>query len=45
MGDGGGGKWGDVAENLLLIRDKLLVEKYIKNWQKHDGHSERIIGQ
>jgi phosphatidylserine/phosphatidylglycerophosphate/cardiolipin synthase-like enzyme len=28
------------AENLLVIRDKKLAERYIKNWQEHAGHSE-----
>lgn len=28
------------AENLLVIRDRKLAERYIKNWQEHDGHSE-----
>jgi len=33
------------AENLLIIRDKPLAEKYIKNWQEHDGHSEIYKGK
>ena len=28
------------AENLLVIRDKVLAEKYIGNWKMHEGHSE-----
>jgi phosphatidylserine/phosphatidylglycerophosphate/cardiolipin synthase-like enzyme len=28
------------AENLLVIRDKKLAERYIKNWQEHERHSE-----
>jgi phosphatidylserine/phosphatidylglycerophosphate/cardiolipin synthase-like enzyme len=28
------------AENLLVIRDKKLAERYIKNWQEHARHSE-----
>lgn len=32
------------AENLLVIRDKTLAEKYIKNWHDHDGHSEAYKG-
>jgi phosphatidylserine/phosphatidylglycerophosphate/cardiolipin synthase-like enzyme len=28
------------AENLLIIRDKILAEEYIKNWQDHEAHSE-----
>lgn len=27
------------AENLLIIRDKALCEKYIENWHKHARHS------
>ena len=33
------------AENLLVIRDKALAEKYIKNWQEHNGHSEVYKGK
>lgn len=33
------------AENLLEIRDKALAEKYIKNWQEHEGHSEIYKGR
>lgn len=33
------------AENLLVIRDKALAEKYIKNWQEHAGHSEPYEGR
>ena len=28
------------AENLLVIKDKKLAERYIKNWQEHVQHSE-----
>ncbi len=28
------------AENLLVIRDRKLAERYIKNWQEHERHSE-----
>lgn len=31
------------AENLLVIRDKTLAEKYIKNWQEHAGHSDPYV--
>ena len=31
------------AENLLIIKDKTLAEKYIKNWQDHAGHSEEYM--
>jgi phosphatidylserine/phosphatidylglycerophosphate/cardiolipin synthase-like enzyme len=33
------------AENLLVIRDKKLAEKYIKNWQEHAQHSEVYVGR
>ena len=34
--------WGTemIADNLLIIHDKKLAERYIKNWQEHAGHSE-----
>jgi len=32
------------AENLLVIRDKILAERYIKNWQEHERHSEVYAG-
>jgi len=32
------------AENLLVIRDKALAEKYIENWKKHAEHSEVYVG-
>jgi phosphatidylserine/phosphatidylglycerophosphate/cardiolipin synthase-like enzyme len=33
------------AENLLVIRDRKLAERYIKNWQEHAGHSEVYLGR
>jgi phosphatidylserine/phosphatidylglycerophosphate/cardiolipin synthase-like enzyme len=33
------------AENLLVVRDKALAEKYIKNWQDHAGHSAPYTGK
>ena len=33
------------AENLLVIHDKKLAERYIKNWQDHDKHSEVYVGR
>jgi len=27
-------------ENLLVIRDKKLAERYIKNWQGRERHSK-----
>ena len=31
------------AENLLVIHDKKLAERYIKNWQEHERHSEVYV--
>ena len=28
------------AENLLIIRDKTIADKYTKNWKEHEKHSE-----
>ena len=33
------------AENLLVIRDKALAAKYLKNWQEHAQHSEVYAGK
>lgn len=33
------------AENLPVIHDKKLVERYIKNWQDHAQHSEVYVGR
>lgn len=33
------------AENLLAIRDRKLAERYIKNWQEHERHSEGYVGR
>jgi phosphatidylserine/phosphatidylglycerophosphate/cardiolipin synthase-like enzyme len=33
------------AENLLVIRDKKLAERYIKNWEEHERHSEVYEGR
>ncbi len=30
------------AENLLVIRDRVLAERYEQNWQKHRAHSENL---
>jgi len=32
-----------IAENLLVIDDGKLAERYIKNWQEHDRHSEAYV--
>lgn len=33
------------AENLLVIRDRKLAERYTKNWQEHEKHSEVYVGK
>lgn len=33
------------AENLLVIRDKALAERYIQNWKEHEVHSEVYKGK
>jgi len=33
------------AENLLVIHDKKLAERYIKNWQEHEKHSDAYGGR
>ncbi len=33
------------AENLLVIRDKAVAEKYTANWQAHVEHSENYAGR
>jgi phosphatidylserine/phosphatidylglycerophosphate/cardiolipin synthase-like enzyme len=33
------------AENLLVMRDRKLAERYIKNWQEHERHSEVYVGR
>ena len=33
------------AENLLVIRDKGLADKYTANWQAHAQHSEPYLGR
>ena len=33
------------AENLLVIRDKALAEKYAANWNTHLDHSEKYAGK
>jgi phosphatidylserine/phosphatidylglycerophosphate/cardiolipin synthase-like enzyme len=32
------------AENLLVIHDKKLAERYIENWNEHERHSEVYEG-
>lgn len=31
------------AENLFVIRDKKLAERYVKNWEEHERHSEVYV--
>jgi phosphatidylserine/phosphatidylglycerophosphate/cardiolipin synthase-like enzyme len=33
------------AENLLVIHDKKLAERYTKNWDEHAKHSEVYAGR
>ena len=33
------------AENLLVIKDKKLAERYTRNWLEHDRHSEVYTGR
>lgn len=33
------------AENLVVLRDKGLAERYAENWQMHAGHSEAYRGR
>jgi phosphatidylserine/phosphatidylglycerophosphate/cardiolipin synthase-like enzyme len=33
------------AENLLVVHDKKLAERYTKNWQDHDKHSQVYVGR
>jgi len=33
------------AENLLVIRDKILADQYAANWKLHAEHSERYAGK
>jgi hypothetical protein len=33
------------AENLLVIHDRKLTERYVKNWEDHARHSEVYVGR
>ena len=33
------------AENLIVIHDAALAEKYQKNWEVHRAHSEPYLGR
>jgi hypothetical protein len=32
------------AENLLIIHDRKLAEKYVKNWHAHAQHLKLYVG-
>ena len=36
---------GSNAENLLVIRDKTIADKYAANWQAHAQHSEPCVSK
>lgn len=31
------------AENLLVIKNRVLAEKYEENWKKHEGHAKPYV--
>ena len=33
------------AENLLVIRDRALAERYAENWRAHEAHSAEYQGR
>ncbi|MGA2541105.1 MAG: phospholipase D family protein [Verrucomicrobiota bacterium] len=33
------------AENLLIIRDKTLAQRYTENWYAHSAHSKPFLGK
>ena len=33
------------AENLLIIRDKALAQRYTENWYVHAAHSKPYVGK
>lgn len=33
------------VENLPVIHDKRLAERYTKNWLEHERHSEVYVGR
>ena len=33
------------AENLLVVRDKKLAERYTENWKEHERHLEVYVGR
>ena len=37
--------WENNAENLLVIHDKALAERYNRNWEDHAKHPEVYVGR
>ena len=33
------------AENLLIIRDRVIAEQYLENWHDHEAHAEPYEGR
>jgi phosphatidylserine/phosphatidylglycerophosphate/cardiolipin synthase-like enzyme len=33
------------AENLVVIHDKKLADRYARNWLEHERHSEGDVGR
>jgi len=33
------------AENLLVIHDRTLAERYMENWEEHERHSKVYEGR
>jgi phosphatidylserine/phosphatidylglycerophosphate/cardiolipin synthase-like enzyme len=33
------------AENLLILKDKKLADRYLANWKEHEKHSEAYEGR
>lgn len=33
------------AENLLVVHDKKLAERYTENWKEHESHSKVYQGR
>ena len=33
------------AENLLIIRDRSIAQRYLENWHEHQAHSEPYVGR
>ena len=33
------------AENLMVIHDRILAQRYLENWHDHEGHSEPYTGR